>query len=772
MDLSIPVGEHFMLTYEYLDSSIKTIKADGFSIPFDENNFGFFAYADGEKIKINMKKSGNEYVGFLSKLKFAYSFSENDAYLAVNLKIENEGEDFKEKISFGTGVDSYMTHYPQWNEKFFPTLLRCEKTHLWGYYMNTNENSLAIASKNPIASYDILYNIFYEENYPHNGHRILGTELLLIGNINLPQRCPQNLKALKQGAVYENTIYYMPVKNKADIKKSLAKHFNIPLVDASKYTLEKGEALSFVVLNNEIYEIKLILPNGEQIKDINSPLSEKGLYNLTVKSQSGKECEASFYVRDPWEYYLEKAAENAFLKPQKASTHVESFYGLFSVFLQYKHTGNKEIGDKALLVFNEIMPLMFNFNKCIPIVIPERIQNTALTISLLCDIYEANPKENIKYLEYASKFAEFLISRQTEDGAYRSHGTHYTCVIYIAKSMLELYLCEKESGIDEYVEKSKIHYASATKAIDELVSHLDNIETEGEMTLEDGMISCSALQIAMYALTLPEGERKPYTDAAEYMMKVHSCLEQQLIPDCRANGASLRYWESQYDVMFRVNMLNSPHGWSGWTAYAHYYLYMLTGKKNYLLSLMNCLGACSQLVSETGDLRWAYCPQPYVKGDALVADETKEVKDGYKNIYTNEKAYRGMYQEKEYGEQYIDMISSWYRTGNEKLTGGYEFCHLYLADKVIKEYDHQGGCCDNDVHEIFKCIEETVMGKAFIHQNEDAGFTTFGCRVDGENIVLLNNEKILVYNLTKPMNVSINNKNYTLSGFGTTKIYC
>jgi len=186
---------------------------------------------------------------------------------------------------------------------------------------------------------------------------------------------------------------------------------------------------------------------------------------------------------------------------------------------------------------------------------------------------------------------------------------------------------------------------------------------------------------------------------------------------------------------------------------------------------MNCLGACSQLVSETGDLRWAYCPQPYVCGDALVPDETKEIKDGFKSIYTSEKAYRGIYQIKEYGEEYINMISSWYRTGEQKLTGGYEFCHLYLADKVIKEYDHQGGCCDNDVHEIFKCIEETVMGKAFLHHNEDGSFTTFGCRLEETNLVLLNNENKLIYNLTVPMSVSINNINYTLSGFGTIDIY-
>jgi len=756
-----------MLKVEYSNNSIQKIVSSDFSIPFDYDGFGFYVNENDNKVKLDVENISDTYTGKYRDLNFSYSFAEYDDYLAVNLRIENNGDDFVGKITFNTGIDSYMTHYPQWNEKFFPTLLRCEKTHLWGYYMNTARNSVALATSGPVASYDILYNIFYEEGYPHNGHRILGTELVLFDDIILPERYPDDLKTLKAGVVYTNTIYYMPVKNKSDIKKSLADKFNIPLVDAPKYTLEKGEVLNFVVLNNEKYEIKLTYSDKKILKNISEPLAENGMYTLTVKSVSGMECEATFFVRNSWEYYLKKACDNAFSKPQKASTHVEGFYGLFSAFLQYKHSGNKEIGDKALSVFNEIMPLMFDFDKCEPIVIPERIQNTALLISLLCDIYESNPNENEKYLCYASRFADFIMSRQGTDGAYRSGKTHYTCVIYIAKSMLELSICEKESGIPEFVKKSCIHYDSVTKAINELVSHLDNIETEGEMTLEDGMVSCSALQIAMYALTLPADKREAYIEAAEYMMKVHSCLEQQLIPDCRANGASLRYWESQYDVMFRVNMLNSPHGWSGWTAYAHYYLYMLTGKKNYLLSLMNCLGACSQLIDKNGNLRWAYCPQPYVRGNALVPDATCEQKDGYTHIYTSQKAYRGKYEMKDYGEDYVDMISDWYRTGEQKLTGGYEFCYLYLTNCVIKDLDNQGGCCDNDVHEIFKCIEETVLGKAFVHQNEDGSYTCFGCTVRENRLDTLNNENTIVYKLNKPEKFSINGIEHELSGLGT-----
>ena len=396
---------------------------------------------------------------------------------------------------------------------------------------------------------------------------------------------------------------------------------------------------------------------------------------------------------------------------------------------------------------------MFDMERCLPITIPRRIQNTAGLISVMTDMYEANPETKIAYLEKASRFAEVLLRAQDETGAYRNRRTHYTCVLYIAKSMLELAAAEKASGVPSLMEKAEIHYASAKKAVDELVRNLDNIQTEGEMTLEDGMISCSALQIGAFALTLPEEERAPYIRAAEYMMQIHSCLEQQLIPDARCNGASLRYWEAQYDVMFRINMLNSPHGWTGWTGYAKYYLYLLTGKREYLVNLMNLMGSCMQLIDENGDLRWSYCSQPYIRGRRLVPDLTKEVKDGYRFVETKEKAYRGKYIIDEICEGYIPMISDWYRIGEQKVVGGYEFCPLIMDGYQDEKADRQGGCCDNDVHEVFKCMEETVLKKAYLYENEDGTFLCYGCRAKvcggALQIEVSEDAQTLIYNLKR-----------------------
>lgn len=698
---------------------------------------GFFVERDEKLTDVTLKQGDeNTLYGNQGEFNFQLEYVEKENGLEIQLRIENLGEDSSLKIGFHTGIDSYMESYPQWHESYFPTMLRCEKTHLWGYYMNTIEEAIMIATKAPVASYDIVYNKKTNNIW---GHRIIGTDIVFFQNTPLPERHPQNLKIFHKGQVYENKILLSYVTQKDEIKKTISKIGEIPVIHAEKYTLEKGEVLKYELFCEKYCDTTTYLPDSTVVAERDIVLEQEGLYRVVATAENGKQCEASFFVRKDWDWYLKASAENALLKPQKASTHCESFYGMFSCFLEYKHSHDETLGAKAIAMFEEIFPYMFDFNQCTPILIPDRIQNTSSLVSILVDIYESNKEKYIKYLKYASVFGDFLMKKQDKDGVYRNKNVHYTCVIYIAKSMLELVCAEKDCEDEELQRKGQVHYQSVKQAVDELVCSLDNIETEGEITLEDGMISCSALQIGMFALTLPVEKRKPYIKAAEYMMKTHACLEQQLIPDCRMNGASLRYWESQYDVMIRKNMMNSPHGWTGWTGYAHYYLYLLTGKKTYLLSLMNLMGSCAQLVDEDGNLRWGFCSQPYLKAQTLVPDMEQEIADGYKFVDVPNKAYRGKYVECEFTEQYIDMISDWYRTGEQKVTGGYDFCPL-IFDERVEYVDNQGGCCDNDVHEIFKCMEETVLKKAFLHENEDGSLLCFGCSVqsqDGQSILTI-----------------------------------
>lgn len=683
---------------------LEAIRCEKYTIPFVEGQ-GFFLRNGEMDTEVLCNLQEGKLSGSCDGIAVSARFELLENAICLKVRIENTtSQDFCGCIGFHMGVDTCMKTYPQWHKPFFPTLLRCEKTHLWGYYMNTVGNALAIATENPVASYGIRYNRLEDGDY---GHRITETDIYFFHNGVQPPRHPQNLDVLRSGQIYENTICFIPVDKQAQIPRALAQIGNIPIIQAEKYTFERGEKPQYCVLGDVLQESLQTPAEGEY-----------GLYTLQVTDKNGKQAEASFYCRPDWDFYLKNAAKEAIAKPQKATTHVESFYGLFSAFLAVKHYKDENLLKQAMVSANEVLPLMFDFKKYQPIVIPERIQNTALLVSLLVDMYEATGDR--KHLDDAAGFADWLMTRQGSDGVYRKEGRiHYTCVIYIAKAMLELALAEEKMDGAAYAR----HYHSAKRAIDELVASLDNIDTEGESTLEDGMISCSALQIGMFALTLPEEDRQPYIAAAKKMMDIHTCLEQQLIPDCRCNGASLRYWESQYDLMVMGNMFNSPHGWSAWTAYAHYYLYLLTKEKQYLISLMNCLGSCAQLMTLQGQLRWGYCSQPYVEAETLVADESRPLAGG---------GYRGKYEKRTYGESYIPMISDWYRTDVQKLVGGYEWCPLFLAEETL-HVDNQGGCCDNDVHEIFKCIEETVLHKAFAHCNADGSYLTYGCKVLKEN---------------------------------------
>jgi hypothetical protein len=169
------------------------------------------------------------------------------------------------------------------------------------------------------------------------------------------------------------------------------------------------------------------------------------------------------------------------------------------MFLAQKYFPNEILLKTTIDKFNELYPLMYDEldlpRKIIvfgDLDLSGRIQNTACMASLLADIYSV--LNDTVYLARASRMCDFLITKQDPKGAYRSGGrVHYTSVVYIAKSILEVCQYEKllSDGHNIWKQRYDRHFASAKRAVDELAASLDNIETEGEMTYEDGMIACS-----------------------------------------------------------------------------------------------------------------------------------------------------------------------------------------------------------------------------------------------------------------------------------------
>lgn len=74
--------------------------------------------------------------------------SEREAGIAVHATVANPTDEPLEfsRVSLRLGLDTYMEAYPQWREVHFPTLLRSERTHFWGYAMTPDGSILGIAS--------------------------------------------------------------------------------------------------------------------------------------------------------------------------------------------------------------------------------------------------------------------------------------------------------------------------------------------------------------------------------------------------------------------------------------------------------------------------------------------------------------------------------------------------------------------------------------------------------------------------------------------------
>ncbi len=751
--------------------SIDFIEHDGINIPFGKDLGPSIYIKEGIDSKdILLSARGDEFSGMYNDVLFSLGYNVREKFFDITVKIENKGTTAfnPDAIGLKLGIDSYMESYPEWNEKYFPTFLRCEKTHFTGYFESPLGKAVGIICTSAIAAWELDYNKTdgVSDEELDFGHRIYTGNLLLTCKGPLPERHPQNLSEIAPGEIKEWVISLFTLNYADEFYNVAQKDFSLPTIELERYTYSRGEAVKINVKSEEKCKITSHAPSGKAQIGNSITLDEYGLYTITAEDKNGKISSATIYSRHDYGWYLKAARECAVMKPQKASTHTESWYGWFSAFLAAKHYPDADLDRLARENFDEVAPLMFDFEKGVPTVIQSRVQNLALFISVLVDLYESDKEKNFAFLDYADRFAEELLKRQTPDGAYKRNGIHYTSVIYIAKSMLELALAEKELSSDaKYKARYEKHYSSAKAAVDDLAANKERIGTEGEHTLEDGMISCSALQLGFFALTLPEEERGVYIEAAEYLMKIHACLEQRHIPDARMRGATLRFWEAQYDVMIRGNMMNSPHGWTSWKNYATYYLYLLTGKREYLIDTVNTMGACLACVREDRDISWAFIADPYLNVKVLVPDTQKPVKDGLKSVsHIKSPAYRGKYEYKTFGECYVPMISSWYRTADQLITGGYQLCPL-IFDDHIENVDNQGGACDNDVHEHFKCLEETLLKKCFVIL-ENGKTEGFGCKAEmnGQQIIVTPFEEceFLHLNLDTGADISILGKKLTV----------
>ena len=71
-------------------------------------------------------------------LQASINLTEAEDNLAVNITIENTGNTVitPKRLGIYLGADCCMESFPEWNDKLFPTMMRCEKTHFYGYFIS------------------------------------------------------------------------------------------------------------------------------------------------------------------------------------------------------------------------------------------------------------------------------------------------------------------------------------------------------------------------------------------------------------------------------------------------------------------------------------------------------------------------------------------------------------------------------------------------------------------------------------------------------------
>lgn len=673
-------------------------------------------------------------------VRYSLQYKNEAGRLAIVAGLENTGAQafVPEAARLILGINCEMIKYPDWRTRFFPTLLRAEKTHFWGYFMTPNSRILAIGSPDPVASWQYDYN--------GNGtHRIFTVSLDVLHALPLPERHPQDLTRLKPGEKRQWTFFLQPVPALDQVKPMLAKTLGAPFLELDRHTVAAGETARFSVFSGSDCQAQMTTPAGKSSKipmgprqnDLQTfaytPADGPGVYTLEVADAHGKRSEARLYQRQPWSWYLRQARSEGLRIPPCDTHHAESFYSFYTYLLARHYLPNPAEDAQAETNTQKVLAKLFD-PKLRLMAIPTdckcgrgRIQDSATMAAYFANRHAITGDRND--LENAAGLADFLLGTQKADGAYyASNGRgHYTSVAYLAKSIMEV--ATEEARLKEeplWRERAERHASSAKAAMEELSTHLDNINTEGEMTFEDGMVSCSALQLAMQALRETDpAARQRFQTAAVELDRLHRCLTQLVVPDCRMNGGTLRFWETVYAVNLMHNMMNSPTGWTAWNDYSLTYLYLLTGDEAYLRTAMDSLGACMQLIDlKTGRLSFCFTQDPFIRTEQWLEDP----------------AHPGIPQKRPVlvGEQYVGMVSDWLHRPN-------------------KSWRPIWGI-DNQVHEVFKCMGEVALANAYVVERANGELVGYNCSVVQANgIVTITPAEALVsrihLNLRQPRQV-------------------
>ena len=708
-----------------------------------------YAGPSWEGVRLIRDGRGLKYSGWRRNLKYSIEYKDNNGRLEVIASIENHNDSIykvQDCERLILGIDHSMSDTGTLQHKFFPTMLRCEKTHFWSYFQNPNGDILSVSSPDAVASWSL--------GYIGNGHNIATSYLDLMHCQPLPARHPEGLDQLGPGEHRTWRLFLQPLGSLEDVLNASSHNCEAPIMGIDRTTVAPGEQFTVSVYGKDFFEqLEITDAAGKSVTPVFLQEKEGILqYGITAPGAfghlkimavgNGHRTEAVVYIRKPWGWYLQQARDEALRMQVKVQSHREGWMGLITAYLAESYFPDKGKMQKAEKEFARFLSLMTDSTggfKRIPQTWSSRPQNTSWMIDLMNARYAASGSTDD--LLSASEWADRLITDfQKPDGAFQG----YTALTMGAKFLQDLIVYEYPLSLTDTVWQKRFerHSRSIEKAARSILGQRDMGETEGEATYEDNQAGSAWSLLAMHALNSPTEEKADYLKASLEVQKRHECLTQALVPDGRMRGGTLRFWEAQYDILTPPNMMNSPHGWSMRSQFGALYLYLLTGNAYFLDVAYNAMGSCIQAIDEsTGELRWAFVPDPYVEAQLFVEDP--------------EHAGRGMREPKVIGEQWLPMISSWW-----KIPEG-EIGTLSIHNECDGfQEPSQGWSCDNDVHFHFITLADEFLPNAFVVEMEDGTFKTYNCSLSlkGSTLLVTPYEKVVSrvhFNLKKKYRVKV-----------------
>ena len=217
----------------------------------------WYAFEGSKRIRIHVRQLNGTVFGIYAGLSFDLKSRVEGKRVWLDASITNVSDASRSVPQCGLlmGIDTNMAKYPEWNDIFFPTLLRCEKTHFWGYLMTPKGRILTLSSPDPVASYAMEYN--------DRGHRIQTFSLDLAHAGPLPSRHPVAPNTLQPGQKLHWQFVIEEAPNLESVKSTVARNSRAPMIEASRYTLAAGESTNLTITSfTKRPTVRAVAPDG------------------------------------------------------------------------------------------------------------------------------------------------------------------------------------------------------------------------------------------------------------------------------------------------------------------------------------------------------------------------------------------------------------------------------------------------------------------------------------------------------------------------------